>query len=175
MKFKQRGGVIGIHVQSPFFFFASNDTSRKRCHFVVLGFGFVDVVVVTLSFAAGSVVGFQAGDMEDCFIAVNSPEWEAMFIHYCRRAISEDQRLAREINTLCIGLTAVMEERDIFFDELNVLVGRFVPEKMAKFMKERQDKDTRNLIKLQILGREIELRAAKKNIFIEKLKGNMDY
>ncbi|GJX10728.1 hypothetical protein Tco_0200587 [Tanacetum coccineum] len=80
--------------------------------------------------------------------AVNSPEWEAMFILYYRRAISKDQRLARDINTLCIRLTVVMEERDNFVDELDVLVD---------------------------LGREIELRAAKKNIFIEKLKGNMDY
>ncbi|GKB45256.1 hypothetical protein Tco_0896009 [Tanacetum coccineum] len=50
-----------IHVQSPFFFFASNDTSGKIGHFAVLGFGFADVAVVALSFAAGSVVGFRAG------------------------------------------------------------------------------------------------------------------
>ncbi|GKB64674.1 hypothetical protein Tco_0920860 [Tanacetum coccineum] len=79
--------------------------------------------------------------------AINSPEWEAMFILYYRRAISEDQRLAMEINTLCIGLTVVMEERDNYVDELDVL----------------------------ILGREFELRDAEKNIFIKKLKGNMDY
>ncbi|GKA60728.1 hypothetical protein Tco_0760135, partial [Tanacetum coccineum] len=38
-------------------------------------------------------------------------------------AISEDQRLAGEINALCIGLTAVMEERENFVDELDVLEG----------------------------------------------------
>ncbi|GJY06789.1 hypothetical protein Tco_0373843 [Tanacetum coccineum] len=98
-----------------------------------------------------------------------------MFIFYYCKAISKDQRLAREINALCMGLTAIMEERDNFIDELDVLAGRFVSEKTTEFMKESQDKDTQNLMKLQILGREVELRAAKKNIFIEKLKGNMDY
>ncbi|GKB64675.1 hypothetical protein Tco_0920861 [Tanacetum coccineum] len=69
MKFKQRGRVISIHVHSPFFFFASNDTSGKRGQFIVLGFGSADVAVVALSFAAGFVVGFQAG-MVDTIVSV---------------------------------------------------------------------------------------------------------
>ncbi|GKD62598.1 hypothetical protein Tco_1300107 [Tanacetum coccineum] len=70
----------------------------------------------------------------------NSPDWEPMFILYCRRAMNEDLR--------------------------------FVPEKMAEFMKETQGKDIPNLMKLQILGREFELRAREKDLFIEKLKGS---
>nr|GEW62585.1 hypothetical protein [Tanacetum cinerariifolium] len=65
---------------------------------------------------------------------VNSLEWEAMFILYCRRAISEDQRLSMEINALRMAL--------------DVSAGRFVPEKMVEFMKESQDKDTQSLMKL---------------------------
>nr|GEW14755.1 hypothetical protein [Tanacetum cinerariifolium] len=83
-----------------------------------------------------------------------------------RRAISEDLRLAREINALCARLTAVIDERENFVDELDVLVGRSVPEKMAEFMKESQGKVILNLIKLQILGREFELRAREKDLFI---------
>ncbi|GKA58274.1 hypothetical protein Tco_0757462 [Tanacetum coccineum] len=94
--------------------------------------------------------------------ATSSPEWEDMFILYYRRAVSEDLRLAREINALCTGLTAVIKERENFVDELDVLVDRFVPEKMAEFMKESQGKDTPNQMKLQILGREFELRAREK-------------
>ncbi|GJT20629.1 hypothetical protein Tco_0890566 [Tanacetum coccineum] len=105
--------------------------------------------------------------------AVNSSEWEDMFILYCRRAVSEDVRLAREINALCAGLTAVIKERKNFVDELDVLVDRFVPEKMDVFMKESQGKDTPNLMKLQILGMEFELRAREKNLFIEKLSGGV--
>ncbi|GJY61808.1 hypothetical protein Tco_0462465, partial [Tanacetum coccineum] len=56
---------------------------------------------------------------------VNSPEWEDMFILYCCRAISEDIRLEREINRLCVGLTAVIEEIEHLVDELDVLVDRF--------------------------------------------------
>ncbi|GKD04701.1 hypothetical protein Tco_1179675 [Tanacetum coccineum] len=47
--------------------------------------------------------------------------------------------------------------------------------KMAKLMKQIQDKDIRNLMKLQTLGKEFELRGQEKEIFIQKLKGNMDF
>ncbi|GJS03562.1 hypothetical protein Tco_0320070 [Tanacetum coccineum] len=51
-----------------------------------------------------------------------------------------------------------------------MLAYKFVPGKMTDFMKEMQDKDIPNLMKLQILGREFELRAHEKDLFIEKLK-----
>ncbi|GJW42997.1 hypothetical protein Tco_0071796, partial [Tanacetum coccineum] len=89
------------------------------------------------------------------------------------RSIAEDLRLTGEINALCDGLTAVIDEIGYFFNELNVLVGSSVPDKMAEFMRGVQDKDIPNLMKMQILRREFELRAQEKNLFIEKLKGNM--
>ncbi|GKA11289.1 hypothetical protein Tco_0690722 [Tanacetum coccineum] len=104
-----------------------------------------------------------------------SREWEDMFILYYHRVAAEDLSLAREINGLCISLTARIEEREYFIDELDVLVDMFVHEKMAKFLKENQEKDRNRLRRLQILGREFELRADEKNQFIEKLKGNMDF
>ncbi|GJR47866.1 hypothetical protein Tco_1315969 [Tanacetum coccineum] len=107
--------------------------------------------------------------------AVNSSDWEVMFILYFRRAIVEDLRLGREFNVLCVRLTAVINERENFVDELDSLVGRSVPEKMAEFMKEVLGKDILNLMKLQILRREFELRTREKDIFIEKLKGNIDF
>ncbi|GKD99643.1 hypothetical protein Tco_1387627 [Tanacetum coccineum] len=105
--------------------------------------------------------------------AVNSPELECMFTLYCQRSIAEDLRLTGEINALCDGLTAVIDEIGYFFNELNVLVGSSVPDKMAEFMRGVQDKDIPNLMKMQILRREFELRAQEKNLFIEKLKGNI--
>ncbi|GJY89425.1 hypothetical protein Tco_0504621 [Tanacetum coccineum] len=107
--------------------------------------------------------------------SVNSPDWEPQFILRCCTKISEDLRLAREINALCARLTAIVDERETFTDELDILVGRSVPGKIAEFMNQVQGKDIPNLMKLQILGREFELRAQEKEIFIEKLKGNMDY
>ncbi|GJV76913.1 hypothetical protein Tco_1508497 [Tanacetum coccineum] len=73
--------------------------------------------------------------------SVGKVDWKPQFILRCRREISEDLRLAREINALCIRLTAIV-----------------------------QNKDISNLMKLRILGREFELRAQEKELFIEKLK-----
>ncbi|GJY05520.1 hypothetical protein Tco_0371460 [Tanacetum coccineum] len=91
--------------------------------------------------------------------SVNSPNWEPQFILRCRREISEDLRLTREINALCARMTVIINERESFIDELDILVGRSMPGKMAEFMKQVQGKDILNLMKLQILGREFELRA----------------
>ncbi|GJR07807.1 hypothetical protein Tco_0790459 [Tanacetum coccineum] len=107
--------------------------------------------------------------------SVNILDWEPQFILGYRREIAEDVRLAREINALCARVTAIVDERESFVDELDMLAPKFVPVKMAEFMKQIQSKDILNLIKLQIVGREYELRAREKNIFIEKLQGNMDY
>ncbi|GKB03820.1 hypothetical protein Tco_0831963 [Tanacetum coccineum] len=71
----------------------------------------------------------------------NSLKWEPMMILYCRRAIAEDYRLAREITKIYGQLAAVIEEKDHFIQEWDVLVGRRVLEKTAKFMKETQAKD----------------------------------
>ncbi|GJR46963.1 hypothetical protein Tco_1315066 [Tanacetum coccineum] len=112
---------------------------------------------------------------EELQMTVNSSDWSVMFIHHCRREISKDLRLSQKINALCARLTDIVVERERFIDELDRLVRRAVPERMAEFMKEVQNKDMPNRLKLQILSREFELRAREKDIFIEKLKGNMDF
>ncbi|GJW72985.1 hypothetical protein Tco_0132355 [Tanacetum coccineum] len=107
--------------------------------------------------------------------SVNSLDKEPMFILRCHKEISEDLRLARKINALCACVTAIIDERENFVDELDILVGRSVSGNMAEFMKQVQGKDIPNLMKMQILEREFEMRAQEKGIFIEKLKGNMDF
>ncbi|GKB38866.1 hypothetical protein Tco_0883808 [Tanacetum coccineum] len=86
-----------------------------------------------------------------------------------------DIRLARQINALCDTLANVIDGRWTFVGELEMLAYKSMPGKMAEFMKEMQEKYIPNLMKLQILGRKFELRARKKDLFIKKLKGNMDY
>nr|GEU29093.1 hypothetical protein [Tanacetum cinerariifolium] len=81
----------------------------------------------------------------------------------------------RGINALCDTLTGVIDGRWAFIEELELLAYKFVPGKMTEFMKEIQDKDILNLMKLQIFGREFELMPREKDLFIAKLKGNMDY
>ncbi|GJR60296.1 hypothetical protein Tco_1502458 [Tanacetum coccineum] len=107
--------------------------------------------------------------------AASSSNWENMFMLYCRRAIVEDERLVWDINSLCAGLTARIEERWSFIGKLDVLADEYVPDKMAEFLKETQSKDIDKLMKLQILGREFELRIGEKRNFIKKLKGNEDF
>ncbi|GJY88079.1 hypothetical protein Tco_0502707 [Tanacetum coccineum] len=104
-------------------------------------------------------------------------DWGSSIIYllnqFWERAKLDDIRLARQINALCDTLTNVIDGRWSFVGELDMLAYKFVPGKMAEFMKEMHDKDIMNLMKLQILGREFELRAREKDLFIEKLKGNM--
>nr|GEW39256.1 hypothetical protein [Tanacetum cinerariifolium] len=102
--------------------------------------------------------------------AISTADWEPQFILYYQRAMGEDQRLAWQINALCDTLTDVIERRENFVAELDMLVIKFVPGKMAEFMKETLNKDVPNLMKLQILRREFKPRAHEKDLFIEKLK-----
>nr|GEV89043.1 hypothetical protein [Tanacetum cinerariifolium] len=92
-----------------------------------------------------------------------------------RGAISEDQRLAWQINAMCDTLTDIIDERENLIQELDVLASMFVPGKMGEIMKESQRKDIPNLMKLQILRREFELKAQEKEFFTDKLKGNMEF
>ncbi|GKA42125.1 hypothetical protein Tco_0734785 [Tanacetum coccineum] len=103
-------------------------------------------------------------------ISVNTTNWEPQFILRCCREIDEDIRLAREINALCMRLTAVVDEREAFADDLDMLAQQYVPGKMAEFTKRVQREDIANLMKLKIVRREFELRAQEKELFIEKLK-----
>ncbi|GKB43227.1 hypothetical protein Tco_0888169, partial [Tanacetum coccineum] len=82
----------------------------------------------------------------------------------------KDLRLAREINALCDRLTIVVDEREAFVDELDMLPEKYVPGNMVGFTKQVQNKDIPNLMKLQILRREFELRVQENELFIEKLK-----
>nr|GEY63662.1 hypothetical protein [Tanacetum cinerariifolium] len=79
-----------------------------------------------------------------------------------QREITDDLRLAREINALCALVTAIFDKREMFVNELDMLARKHVPDKMAEFMKQVQGKDIPNLMKLQILERKFELKAQKK-------------
>ncbi|GJZ68544.1 hypothetical protein Tco_0631784 [Tanacetum coccineum] len=73
---------------------------------------------------------------------------------------------------LCRGDACLVEERSLFLEELDSLPRRRVPDKMAKFLRGTQRKDTDRMLQLKILGREIELRARKKEHFIQKAEGS---
>nr|GEX00345.1 hypothetical protein [Tanacetum cinerariifolium] len=85
------------------------------------------------------------------------------------REISNDMRLGTKINALCARLTVIINERSNFVNELNMLSPEFMPVKMVELMKQIQDKDIRNLLKLQTLGREFELRVWTSVVFMSYL------
>nr|GEV77595.1 hypothetical protein [Tanacetum cinerariifolium] len=105
----------------------------------------------------------------------NSLKWEPMFILYCPRSMVNDYRLAGEIHRAAIEVKNVVMQKDQFLEDLDSLAARHVLVKMAEFLKEIQAKDKETVEKLQILKREMELNARKKELFIEKLKGVVPY
>ncbi|GKA21388.1 hypothetical protein Tco_0701377 [Tanacetum coccineum] len=71
-----------------------------------------------------------------------------MFILYCRRVVLVDLRLAGVVNNLCREIAAINEERDLFVEELDTLVGWFLPKKTYGFVKETQTKDMEKMVEL---------------------------
>ncbi|GJZ67945.1 hypothetical protein Tco_0631185 [Tanacetum coccineum] len=138
-------------------------------------FGFAVVPALVLLSFTRSVSDFLVGMVETIVCATSSMRSYGGVPAKAIVEISKDLRFSREINALCARLTDIVDERERFVDELDRLVGRLVPERMAEFMKEVQGKDMPKRLKLQILSREFELRAHEKEIFIEKLKGNLDF
>nr|GEW58415.1 hypothetical protein [Tanacetum cinerariifolium] len=119
-----------------------------------------------------------------------SEEWEDMFVLYCRRAIIEDSNLAREIDGLFAGLTARIEKREYFIDELDILADRSMCEdyrlaseinrvaaevNSVTMQRERFLEELDSLATRHVLVREMELNASKKNLFIEKLQGTVPF
>nr|GEW79155.1 hypothetical protein [Tanacetum cinerariifolium] len=102
--------------------------------------------------------------------SVGKSNCEPQFILRCHREISEDLRLEREINALCMRSTAIVDEREVFANELDMLAGKYVSDKMGEFTKHVQNKDIPNFMKLQIIRREFELKAQENELFIKKLK-----
>ncbi|GKE44905.1 hypothetical protein Tco_1472189, partial [Tanacetum coccineum] len=81
----------------------------------------------------------------------------------------------REIRDCCkeareakIALREIANRRALFIKELDSLGVRHVPAKFAEFLKEIQAKDREALANLQVLVREMELNASKKELFIHK-------
>ncbi|GJV28188.1 hypothetical protein Tco_1384636 [Tanacetum coccineum] len=121
--------------------------------------------------------------------AVSGWDWVAIMVLYCQISIAEDHDFARRMNQLLQEMVVAYDDKVDFIQELEAVPGvdatgktdeflkenLSVPGKMAEFMKQVQGKDILNLMKLQILQREFNPRAQEKELFIEKLKGNMDY
>ncbi|GJY35908.1 hypothetical protein Tco_0421286, partial [Tanacetum coccineum] len=87
-----------------------------------------------------------------------------------------DRRLARMINNVSVKLRAVIEEYQLFTQELEASPGWVVnKDRSIEYLQELVQRDEEMVQRLQALEREVEERADEKLFFIEKLKGNVPF
>ncbi|GJR61714.1 hypothetical protein Tco_1503876 [Tanacetum coccineum] len=87
-----------------------------------------------------------------------------------------DRRLARMINNVSVKLRAVIEEYQLFTQELEASPGWVVnKDRSIEYLQELVQRDEEMVQRLQALEREVDERADEKLVFIEKLKGNVPF
>lgn len=82
--------------------------------------------------------------------------------------------MAQQMNALCGRLVGVTRERLTFIQELET-VGNTYAQKMAEYLREVQAKDEQKVMQMRIMTAELELNARNNDLFIQKLKGLMDF
>ncbi|GKC66274.1 hypothetical protein Tco_1098872 [Tanacetum coccineum] len=87
-----------------------------------------------------------------------------------------DLRMARMINNVSVKLRAVIEEYQLFTQELEASPGWVVnKDRSIEYLQELVQRDEEMVQRLQALERGVEERADAKMLFIEKLKGNVPF
>ena len=104
----------------------------------------------------------------------NSNNWSEMFVLYCRKAAGEDLEMARQMSALCGRLVGVTRERLVFIHELET-IGNTYAQKTAEYLREVQGKDDQKVLQMRITAAELELNARNHDLFIQKLKGFIDF
>ena len=104
----------------------------------------------------------------------NSNNWSEILILYCRQSSGEDIELARQLIGLCGRLLNVTRERASFILELES-VGNNYAQRTAEYLREVQGRDDQKVMQMRILAAELELNARNNEIFIQRLKGLLDF
>ncbi|GJY47781.1 hypothetical protein Tco_0437737 [Tanacetum coccineum] len=105
--------------------------------------------------------------------SAQSNNWSDVLSLYFWRAKDADLRMARMINNVSVKLRAVIEEYQLFTQELEASPGWVVnKDRSIEYLQELVQRDEEMVQRLQALEREVEERADEKMLFIEKLKGN---
>ncbi|GJU94373.1 hypothetical protein Tco_1319129 [Tanacetum coccineum] len=104
-----------------------------------------------------------------------SNNWSNVLSLYFWRAKDADLRMARMINNVSVKLRAIIEEYQLFTQELKASPGWVViKDRSIECLQELVQRDEEMVQRLQALEREVEERADEKMLFIEKLKGNIE-
>nr|GEW92725.1 hypothetical protein [Tanacetum cinerariifolium] len=150
----------------------------KCTEYIELRLVFVDVV------SAGIAKGMSEGlkhrvehgkaKVDLAAIEAYDPEADAKYVaalHALKdlKSLTEDYMLTKEITRVSGEVNNVVIAGAQFLDEMDSLGTRHVPAKMAEFFHEIQMKDCKIVDKLQILVREMELNACKKNYSLRSL------
>ena len=106
--------------------------------------------------------------------AANSNNWSSMLVFYCLQSAGDDLQMAHQINTVCMRLNDVTRDRLTFIQELES-VGNMHAQKTAEFLREIKARDYEKVARMQILVAELELNARNKDLFVQKLKGLLDF
>nr|GEV87196.1 hypothetical protein [Tanacetum cinerariifolium] len=105
-----------------------------------------------------------------------SNNWSDVLSLYFWRAKEADLRMAHMINNASVKLSAVIEEYQLFTQELEAFPGWVVKkDRSIEYLQELVQRDAKMVQRLQALEREVEESADEKMIFIEKLKGNVPF
>ncbi|GKG28612.1 hypothetical protein Tco_0415977 [Tanacetum coccineum] len=92
-----------------------------------------------------------------------------------RPAASEDRRFATQLHMLCEEMENVCDKRRNLAVKLSSVRGIIVTKKAAEFVFDILGKDEAEMAQLHELERQMELRALKKELFIQKLVRNVPY
>ncbi|GJV93144.1 zinc finger, CCHC-type containing protein [Tanacetum coccineum] len=105
-----------------------------------------------------------------------SNNWSDVLSLYFWRSKDADLRMARMINNVSVKLRAVIEEYQLFTQELEASPGWVVnKDRSIEYLQELVQRDEKMVQRLQALKREVKEMADEKMLFIEKLKGNLTH
>nr|GEU61565.1 hypothetical protein [Tanacetum cinerariifolium] len=103
---------------------------------------------------------------------VDSSDWTDVLSYFCREAADDDRRIAMKLNRLCEKMLIVCEKRRNLADELTSIRGIVVVGKATEFVTCTLRKDNAQVAQLCKVESQMEFRALKKELFIQKLVGN---
>ncbi|GJQ90940.1 hypothetical protein Tco_0002079 [Tanacetum coccineum] len=133
-----------------------------------------DVLVLPLSFLAGSLSDFWMDMVETIVSAISSmmscgDEWVDMMVLYCQSSAVDNQEFARRINALLWEMVVAYDDRVDFIRVLESVTGVIAAVKTAKFLNEIFWKDDRKLQKLWNMEMVAKEMAFDKDCFIQNL------
>ncbi|GJX30770.1 hypothetical protein Tco_0240625 [Tanacetum coccineum] len=99
----------------------------------------------------------------------DSFEWNDVLVFFCREVADEDRNITTKLNSLREEMLVIREKRRNLMDELRSIRGIVVGGKAAEFVSETVRKDNAQIEKLRGIESEMEVRALKKELHVQKI------